>query len=126
MRSVCFNVASSLFSNFCCHFVIRFLFQFNLVLTSNRQRRFPRTDHRTTQHQISWSEQTAKPGHHIRPDKKTSPKDQTIRPDEHTRPPSDQTNRPDHQIRPIEQTYKPADPLPTSVSLPSAKHVQPN
>lgn len=119
IRSVCFNIVTSLFSNFCCHFVIRFLFHFNLVLASNRQRHFPQTDHQTTQHQISWSEQTTKPGHHIRPDQETRSTDQT-------RPPSDQTNRPDHQIRPIEQTYKPADPLPTSVSLASAKNVQPN
>ena len=119
IRSVCFNIVTSLFSNFCCHFVIRFLFHFNLVLASNRQRHFPQTDHQTTQPQISWSEQTTKPGHHIRPDQETRSTDQT-------RPPSDQTNRPDHQIRPIEQTYKSADPLPGSVSLASAKNVQPN
>ena len=132
IRSVCFNIVTSLFSNFCCHFVIRFLFHFNLVVASNRRRHFPQTDHQTTQHQISWSEQTAKPGHHIRPEQETRPSDQVNRPDhqtrstDQTRPPSDQTNRPDHQIGPIEQTYKPADPLPTSVSLASAKNVQPN
>ena len=104
IQSVCFNIVTSLFSNFCCHFVIRFLFHFNLVLASNRQHHFPQTDHQTTQHQISWSEQTAKPGHHIRPDQETRS--------------SDQVNRPDHhQIRPTEQTYKPADRL-TNISQP--------
>lgn len=83
MRSVCFNVVTSLFSNFCYHFVIRFLFHFNFVLASNRQRHFPQTDHQTTQHQISRSEQTAKPGHHIRPDQKARPSDQINRPDHH-------------------------------------------
>ena len=122
MRSLCFNVVTSLFSNFCYHFVIRFLFHFNLVLASNRQTPFSpdRPSDYTTPDQL------------VRVDSKTRPpyqtraKDQTIRPGQQTRSPSDQTKRPDHQIRPTEQRYKPADPLPTSVSLPSAKHAQPN
>ena len=31
MRSVCFNVVTSLFSNFCCYFVIRFFFHLNFL-----------------------------------------------------------------------------------------------